>query len=139
LNLNFNQGEIVNEQEIKKAHARIDAEAERLIRGECATEASCSLGGDVRYVPPTIRTTVEVAANRSFSDALHALKCGQRITRRGWNGGGMWVSAQYPDKGSKMGVPYAYLKNVNNELVPWLPSQGDLFAEDWAILPIQPI
>jgi hypothetical protein len=42
---------------------------------------------------------------------------------------------QIPDKGSKMSRPYLYLKNAQNEMVPWVPSQGDLFASDWAALP----
>ena len=51
----------------------------------------------------------------------------------------MWAAAQYPDKNSKMSRPYMYLKTADNELVPWVPSVSDIFAGDWAILPIQPL
>lgn len=104
--------------------------------GECAVEANCgrAYGG-----PPTVRVAVEVAASHNFSEALYALKSGNRITRKGWNGGGMWLAAQYPDKGSKMSRPYIYMKTVDGELVPWVASQSDLLASDWAILPTQPL
>lgn len=82
-----------------------------------------------------ITATVEVWADNDFSTAFLAAIRGARITRKGWNASGQWVKAQYPDKGSMMQGPYAYIKNSNNELVPWVPSQGDLFACDWAILP----
>lgn len=108
--------------------------ADRL--GECATEARC---GHIHDSAPTIRVTVEVAAHHSFSEALYALKAGHRISRKGWNAGGMWAAAQYPDKNSKMSRPYMYLKTADNELVPWVPSVSDIFAGDWAVLPIQPI
>lgn len=85
---------------------------------------------------PTINATVQIKANRSFADVLSAaIYGGQRITRAGWNGPNQWVAAQPPDKGSKMSSPYLYLKNSQNEMVPWVPSQGDLFAQDWAVLP----
>lgn len=83
----------------------------------------------------TVHVSVEVRAVRGFGDALYAALDRQRITRAGWNASGQWVFAQYPDKNSKMSVPYLVLKNAQNEFVPWVPSQGDLFAHDWAILP----
>ena len=67
----------------------------------------------------------------SFDQALVALKMGDRITREGWNCLGQWVKMQAPDYYSKMTRPYLYLKNAQDDLVPWVPSQGDLFAEDW--------
>jgi len=66
-----------------------------------------------------------------FSDALLALKRGARLARAGWNGKGQWVQAQYPDEHSKMQLPYLYLHNAHGQLVPWVPSTGDLFAVDW--------
>ncbi len=84
---------------------------------------------------PTIRTTVEVRATRRFTDAFDAALTGCRITRAGWNGAGQYVAMQYPDGRSKMSQPYLYLRNAQGDLVPWAPSQGDLFAHDWAILP----
>lgn len=67
----------------------------------------------------------------NFGQALEALKSGKRLARGGWNGCGMWIAAQFPDAHSKMGLPYLYMSTVTGELVPWLASNTDLFAEDW--------
>ena len=66
-----------------------------------------------------------------FSSALLLLKKGQLVARKGWNGKDMFLEAQYPDAHSKMGHPYIYIKGVDDKLTPWVPSSGDLFAEDW--------
>lgn len=66
-----------------------------------------------------------------FGAALALLKIGKTMARKGWNGKGQWVKAQFPDKNSKMQLPYLYLHNAQDQLVPWVPSTGDLFATDW--------
>lgn len=103
--------------------------------GQQAEACAVSHSDSDRQFPPHVRVAVEVPANSTFSDALMHARRGGRITRKGWNAGGQHVEAQYPDKGSRMGAPYLVLKNVENLLVPWAPSQGDLFACDWALLP----
>lgn len=70
----------------------------------------------------------------SFSDALKALKNNGRISRMGWNGKGMYLEMQRPDLGSKMTLPYIYMKTACNNLVPWLASQTDLLADDWTLV-----
>jgi hypothetical protein len=72
-----------------------------------------------------------MGCDRSFEAALNALKNGQRVAREGWNGKGQCVAMQKPDAGSKMTAPYFYLKNTAGDNVPWVPSIGDLLAEDW--------
>lgn len=71
-----------------------------------------------------------------FSESLIALKKGHRIARKGWNGEGLVVAAQFPDDNSKMGNPYLYIDAtaLGGTLNPWVPSQTDLFAEDWYII-----
>lgn len=69
----------------------------------------------------------------SFEVALTNLKAGHRVSRRGWNGREMWLHLQRPDLGSKMTLPYIYLRTAQGEYVPWAPSQADLFAEDWFV------
>lgn len=90
-----------------------------------------------------------------FSVALAQLKAGKRIARQGWNGKGMYVVAQahttttdadkiwnahnkaHAEKlGGKIDVaPYCTLKTAQDTLaMGWIPSTGDLFAEDWMIL-----
>ena len=72
----------------------------------------------------------------NFSEALTELKAGRHVTREGWNGNGLIVAAQFPDQHSKMGNPYLYIdaSALGGTLNPWVPSQTDLFAEDWDIV-----
>lgn len=70
----------------------------------------------------------------SFGAALQALKSGKAVRRSGWNGKGMELKLQRPDRYSKMSLPYIYMKTVQGDLVPWLASQTDLLSEDWEIL-----
>lgn len=84
-----------------------------------------------------------------FSKALVYLKAGQKLTRTGWNGKGMFVVMQkgYPDGipcnrqtamawGLQEGElfkcnPYFQIKNADGTHSMWVPSVGDLLAEDW--------
>lgn len=66
-----------------------------------------------------------------FGWALKQLRAGNRVARSGWNGKGMWLALQVPDAGSKMSLPYIYMKTADDKLVPWLASQTDVLAEDW--------
>jgi transposase len=68
----------------------------------------------------------------NFGLALDALKEGRRVYRAGWNGKGMWIALQVPDEHSKMRRPYIYISDAQGLLVPWLASQADMLAEDWA-------
>lgn len=69
----------------------------------------------------------------TFGDAIAALKQGAQISRKGWNGKGMWLALQEPTELSKMTLPYIYMRTVTEDLVPWLASQTDILAEDWVI------
>lgn len=92
----------------------------------------------------------------NFSQALDALKQGQKIAREGWNGKGMWLAmstgksslpeAQFWNQHAKKFaaenggnaniLPSIIMKTADNQiLIGWLASQSDLFAEDWCILP----
>lgn len=70
---------------------------------------------------------------RGIGFATNALWDGQKVFRRGWNGKGMYLQLQVPDRGSKMTLPYVYMRTADNNLVPWLCSQTDLLANDWEI------
>ena len=66
--------------------------------------------------------------------------------RAGWNGKGLSVELQVPDENSKMTLPYIFMNypatpasetapaNHINAKVPWLASQTDMLAKDWAIV-----
>ena len=91
-----------------------------------------------------------------FDKALVTLKRGGRAAREGWNGKGMWVTAsclntntvaaqnfwsehnrEYAlgNGGTAEVPPCMTLRNAKGQIqMGWLPSQEDLFAEDWIIL-----
>ena len=95
-----------------------------------------------------------------FSGALLALKAGHHVARDGWYGQGLYVTLQdgYPDgiainantaeaTGLPEGAtaafePYLLLHRPayrvsehRASFVPWVPSTGDVLAEDWRIAP----
>lgn len=76
-------------------------------------------------------------AGNDFGWALGQLRAGARVTRLGWNGNlprpRMWIGLQKPYDDVKMTLPYIYLNTVGDDLVPWLASQTDMLAEDWAL------
>lgn len=91
--------------------------------------------------------------NLSFSLALFLLKnARKKIARKGWNGKGMWLvyQAGYPDgipinrntseaTGIPEGtickfLPYIMMKTAEGSFVPWLASQTDILANDWAVI-----
>ena len=85
-----------------------------------------------------------------FSEAIKRLKAGRRVARIGWDGKGMWLAYQkgYPNgipinantaeaTGLVQGtvcrfLPYLMMRTVDGSFVPWLASQTDVLAEDWA-------
>ncbi|WP_413509862.1 DUF2829 domain-containing protein [Carnobacterium maltaromaticum] len=87
-----------------------------------------------------------------FENVLPLLKQGEKVFRLGWNGRGMYVVRQkgYPDgipsnkqtaeawdlkEGDLFKVePYLQIKNANGSHAMWVPSVGDIFAEDWEII-----
>ncbi len=86
----------------------------------------------------------------TFGLAVEALKRGQKVSRAGWNGKGMFLyyvpAASYPAQRNSLNtmvgmfpddmVPYcAYIamKTAQNNVVPWLASQSDVLASDWQI------
>lgn len=68
-----------------------------------------------------------------IGEAVKAMHNGDRVTRSGWNGKGMYLELQRPDAHSKMTLPYVYMRTAQGDLVPWLCSQTDLLATDWQI------
>ncbi|HBR0921551.1 TPA: DUF2829 domain-containing protein [Klebsiella quasipneumoniae subsp. quasipneumoniae] len=88
-----------------------------------------------------------------FGEALEAVKSGAKIYREGWNGKGQFVikaggyTVSEPRPGSDYAkawitgeftiAPHLNLKNAQGIMQPgWVPSQGDLFADDWLATPI---
>jgi hypothetical protein len=80
---------------------------------------------------PEERAETEQQSGLDFGRALYRLRAGKRVSREGWNGPNQYLELQVPDAGSKMTLPYIYIRTVQGDLVPWLASQTDLLAEDW--------
>ncbi len=83
-----------------------------------------------------------------FSQALIAIKQGDRVARQGWNGKGIFIFLVVPSKGRSIdgrdvqidnyiAIDITGLSTKNDQaprtIVPWLASQTDLLAEDWEI------
>ena len=82
----------------------------------------------------------QVIGGMTFGQAIEAMKRGDKVSRSGWNGKGLWLELQAPDYNSKMTLPYIFMsypsdaKTTPGARVPWLASQTDMLAEDWAIV-----
>lgn len=76
-------------------------------------------------------------AGLTFGIAIEALKAGQRLTRSGWNGAGLWLEYR-PGNGVdlpfiRMSYPVHSKAYPLGARVPWLASQTDMLAEDWTL------
>ena len=85
----------------------------------------------------------------NFGEALDQLKAGRRVVREGWNGKGMFLFLVpgstfqvsrppllgiYPEGATIQYQPHIDMKTAQGTVVPWLASQSDVLAEDWACL-----
>lgn len=81
-----------------------------------------------------------------FGKALLELKAGNKVSRSGWNGKGMFLQLVEPYKDFKITddqvslvtdatlLPWIGMKTADNKFVPWLASQTDVLSEDWGIV-----
>lgn len=77
----------------------------------------------------------------TFGLAVEALKLGQPVARRGWNGKGMWLSYidNWDAEVNEISVlfekrPWIGMKTADDQFVPWVASQTDILAEDWEVV-----
>lgn len=76
-------------------------------------------------------------SNWSFGLAIGALKAGQRVSRSGWDGKGMWLELVTPEGSTSSGfplLPWIGMKTADDKFVPWLASQTDVLADDWGVV-----
>lgn len=82
-----------------------------------------------------------------FGEALRRLKAGQKVTRAGWNGRGMFLFLTEPAELSNrdeetLGLrvaPSICMRTAQGDIaVGWLASQADMLAEDWSLHPPDP-
>ncbi len=91
--------------------------------------------------------------NMDFGGAITALKQGKKVTRKGWNGKGMFLwlkqgntiesswckdpmlkSICDANGGTAEGLPTICMKTADNKvLTGWLASQTDMLSEDWMV------
>ena len=81
----------------------------------------------------------------SFGHAITAKKEGHRVTRQGWNGKGMFlcliqdwspcgpIPCGFDWESTAQGA-FICMKTATDEFVPWLASQTDMLADDWALV-----
>ncbi len=90
-----------------------------------------------------------------FSEALEAMRGGEKVSREGWNGKGMWIcqgegvkdnpADRFWNKhtrafaeangGSAEVLPYFIMKTADGKiLMGWLASQTDMIADDWGVV-----
>lgn len=79
----------------------------------------------------------------TFGQAIELLKSGLKLSRKGWNGKGMFLflvsGGAWDFECDIHGVdglhtlPFICMKTADGKLVPWLASQSDILAEDWVL------
>ena len=84
-----------------------------------------------------------------FGEAIKALKNGNKVSRNGWNGKGMflyYVPASKYNACTEIGKSisdingmveygaYIAMKTAQGNVVPWLASQTDVLSEDWGVV-----
>jgi len=83
-----------------------------------------------------------------FGWAIAAMKRGEKVSRYGWNGKGMFLflvagSTFKVNRAPLLGIypegtevnyhAHIDMKTADNQIVPWLASQTDMLSEDWEI------
>lgn len=98
----------------------------------------------------------KILKNLTYGHALEMGKAGLKISRKGWNGKGMWVTVT-PSRTLDMKVDDIWTENVmdmaienggtvvicsymsmktadGNLQIGWVPSQADNLANDWCVV-----
>ena len=84
----------------------------------------------------------------NFGEAIENLKQGKRVTRKGWNGKGMFLflmrgglsdhevhkQHEYIDLHIAIQDCICMKTAQNTVAVGWLASQADMLAEDWSVM-----
>jgi hypothetical protein len=92
----------------------------------------------------------------TFGLAIEAMKAGEKVARKGWNGKNMWITlgagveqleskffwnehtrafAEKQPGGVAEVLPYFIMKTADDKiLMGWLASQTDMTAEDWVVV-----
>lgn len=97
------------------------------------------------YISWSPKAVFEAAYNSytegcTFGQAVELLKSGYKLSRKGWNGKGMYLTYVSPDQwqvdkyeSHLNSLPWVGMKTADGSFVPWLASQSDILAEDWVL------
>lgn len=82
-----------------------------------------------------------------FSDVLRHVMNGRKAYRDGWNGKNQFIFVAKASVPHPLHVPgenepklyvnmelFLAIYTVHSEVVPWVPSQSDMFAHDWYLI-----
>lgn len=72
-----------------------------------------------------------------FEGALHMVKLGKKVARKGWNNDTIKVFGQFPDANSANTEPYLVMEKGNGETYKRFPldlSAESIFADDWYVV-----
>ena len=120
---------------------------------EIGEPTSDARAGAAEVVFDLMAIAQEQRTDLTFGQALELMKAkpGNRLSRPSWNGRGMFVVLQkaYPEgipcnantaeawgmeEGDLFKVnPYLQIKNADGSHAMWVPSIGDLMANDWEV------
>jgi len=64
----------------------------------------------------------------NFGQAIHKIKAGRHVARKGWNGKGMFLALVQTEL---LETGIIILKNESENLGVWNATQADALAEDW--------
>lgn len=85
----------------------------------------------------------------NFGAAVNALKSGEKVARRGWNGNGMFIflipgstfqvsrpplDGIYPHGTEINYMPHIAVRTPDGCIAEWAASHADMLAEDWEIV-----
>lgn len=92
---------------------------------------------------------VAMGFSSCFGGALAALRCGKRVSRSGWNGKDMFIflvagSTFQVNRAPLLGIfpegteinyrPHIDIKGADGTISTWVPSIGDVLADDWVVI-----
>jgi hypothetical protein len=66
-----------------------------------------------------------------FSVALSKIRSGRLVMRAAWAGSGLTLGVVAPPDGESNVMPFVAVRSPEGMLMPWQPSQQEMFAGDW--------
>ncbi len=68
-----------------------------------------------------------------FDEALRLIRSGASLFRKGWHAQHEWVRLTAFLHGFPVRLPFLAFRTVGGDYVPWVATQADLLAGDWAV------